>query len=174
MGKVFISHHMSHNWNVIEKRWIVQLVVSKHREFICLLNYLFYLKTWSENCMSGIWIQPVSSYIFKVIASKTNTNLSVKFPDSVSFFSRSTDYGTTYTKLNLSPGTNIVLTSFYISPTNKKKVGLMHSRLSLFLEIFSDPCWYIEWVWVDTSYTALNWQLFLPIDQTSLRQFFFF
>lgn len=36
---------------------------------------------------------------------------------------RSTDYGTTYTKLNLMPGTTIVVTSFYICPTNKKKVG---------------------------------------------------
>ena len=35
---------------------------------------------------------------------------------------RSTDYGTTYTKLNLMPGTTIVVTSFYICPTNKKKV----------------------------------------------------
>ncbi|KAF3697538.1 VPS10 domain-containing receptor SorCS2 Precursor [Channa argus] len=33
----------------------------------------------------------------------------------------STDYGTTYTKLNLMPGTTIVVTSFYICPTNKKK-----------------------------------------------------
>ncbi|XP_031173830.1 VPS10 domain-containing receptor SorCS2 [Sander lucioperca] len=36
---------------------------------------------------------------------------------------RSSDYGTTYTKLNLMPGTTIVVTSFYICPTNKKKVG---------------------------------------------------
>lgn len=36
---------------------------------------------------------------------------------------RSTDYGTTYTKLNLMPGTTIVVTSFYICPTNKKKVS---------------------------------------------------
>uniref|UniRef100_A0A665U206 VPS10 domain-containing receptor SorCS2 n=1 Tax=Echeneis naucrates TaxID=173247 RepID=A0A665U206_ECHNA len=35
---------------------------------------------------------------------------------------RSTDYGTTYTKLNLMPGTTIVVTSFYICPTNKKKL----------------------------------------------------
>uniref|UniRef100_A0A3P8PPK9 VPS10 domain-containing receptor SorCS2 n=1 Tax=Astatotilapia calliptera TaxID=8154 RepID=A0A3P8PPK9_ASTCA len=34
---------------------------------------------------------------------------------------RSSDYGTTYTKLNLMPGTTIVVTSFYICPTNKKK-----------------------------------------------------
>ncbi|KAM7377628.1 hypothetical protein PAMA_014098 [Pampus argenteus] len=33
----------------------------------------------------------------------------------------STDYGTTYTKLNLMPGTTIVVTSFFICPTNKKK-----------------------------------------------------
>lgn len=42
---------------------------------------------------------------------------------------RSTDYGTTYTKLNLMPGTTIVVTSFYICPTNKKKVrGCSHYR----------------------------------------------
>uniref|UniRef100_A0A7N6FHQ3 VPS10 domain-containing receptor SorCS2 n=1 Tax=Anabas testudineus TaxID=64144 RepID=A0A7N6FHQ3_ANATE len=39
---------------------------------------------------------------------------------------RSIDYGTTYTKLNLMPGTTIVVTSFYICPTNKKKVGGFH------------------------------------------------
>nr|XP_054603289.1 VPS10 domain-containing receptor SorCS1 isoform X3 [Nothobranchius furzeri] len=35
---------------------------------------------------------------------------------------RSSDYGTTYTKLNLVPGTTIVVTSFYICPTNKRKL----------------------------------------------------
>ncbi|XP_054457985.1 VPS10 domain-containing receptor SorCS2-like [Anoplopoma fimbria] len=37
---------------------------------------------------------------------------------------RSSDYGTTYTKLNLMPGTTIVVTSFYICPNNKKKFEL--------------------------------------------------
>ncbi|KAK6323073.1 hypothetical protein J4Q44_G00054120 [Coregonus suidteri] len=36
---------------------------------------------------------------------------------------RSIDYGTTYTKLNLMPGTTIVVSNFYICPSNKKKVG---------------------------------------------------
>ncbi|ROK23445.1 VPS10 domain-containing receptor SorCS2, partial [Anabarilius grahami] len=35
---------------------------------------------------------------------------------------RSSDYGSTYTKLNLMPGTTIIVTNFYICPTNKKKV----------------------------------------------------
>nr|XP_033465773.1 VPS10 domain-containing receptor SorCS2 isoform X2 [Epinephelus lanceolatus] len=43
---------------------------------------------------------------------------------------RSTDYGTTYTKLNLMPGTTIVVTSFYICPTNKKKVVLVGSSIN--------------------------------------------
>ncbi|TNN55078.1 VPS10 domain-containing receptor SorCS2 [Liparis tanakae] len=43
---------------------------------------------------------------------------------------RSTDYGTTYTKLNLVPGTTIVLTSFYICPNNKKKVLLVGSSVN--------------------------------------------
>ncbi|CAL8377286.1 unnamed protein product, partial [Gadus morhua 'NCC'] len=42
----------------------------------------------------------------------------------------STDYGTTYTKLNLMPGTTIVVTSFYICPTNKKKVVLVSSSIN--------------------------------------------
>uniref|UniRef100_A0A3P9NCV5 VPS10 domain-containing receptor SorCS2 n=1 Tax=Poecilia reticulata TaxID=8081 RepID=A0A3P9NCV5_POERE len=42
----------------------------------------------------------------------------------------STDYGTTYTKLNLIPGTTIVVTSFYICPTNKKKVVLVGSSIN--------------------------------------------
>ncbi|XP_061619862.1 VPS10 domain-containing receptor SorCS2 isoform X3 [Phyllopteryx taeniolatus] len=43
---------------------------------------------------------------------------------------RSTDYGTTYTKLNLMPGTTIVVSSFYICPTNKKKVVLVGSSVN--------------------------------------------
>uniref|UniRef100_A0A8C3FZY0 Sortilin N-terminal domain-containing protein n=1 Tax=Cyclopterus lumpus TaxID=8103 RepID=A0A8C3FZY0_CYCLU len=43
---------------------------------------------------------------------------------------RSTDYGTTYTKLNLMPGTTIVVTSFYICPNNKKKVLLVGSSIN--------------------------------------------
>ncbi|XP_028857496.1 VPS10 domain-containing receptor SorCS2 isoform X5 [Denticeps clupeoides] len=35
---------------------------------------------------------------------------------------RSSDYGTTYTKLNLMPGTTIIVTNFYICPMNKRKV----------------------------------------------------
>uniref|UniRef100_A0A3B3BBM1 VPS10 domain-containing receptor SorCS2 n=1 Tax=Oryzias melastigma TaxID=30732 RepID=A0A3B3BBM1_ORYME len=43
---------------------------------------------------------------------------------------RSSDYGTTYTKLNLMPGTTIVVTSFYICPSNKKKVILVGSSIN--------------------------------------------
>ncbi|XP_077598287.1 VPS10 domain-containing receptor SorCS2 isoform X3 [Stigmatopora nigra] len=43
---------------------------------------------------------------------------------------RSTDYGTTYTKLNLMPGTTVVVSSFYICPTNKKKVVLVGSSVN--------------------------------------------
>uniref|UniRef100_A0A3P9JGG2 VPS10 domain-containing receptor SorCS2 n=1 Tax=Oryzias latipes TaxID=8090 RepID=A0A3P9JGG2_ORYLA len=43
---------------------------------------------------------------------------------------RSSDYGTTYTKLNLMPGTTIVVTSFYICPSNKKKVILVGSSVN--------------------------------------------
>uniref|UniRef100_A0A8C6KJW0 VPS10 domain-containing receptor SorCS2 n=1 Tax=Nothobranchius furzeri TaxID=105023 RepID=A0A8C6KJW0_NOTFU len=41
---------------------------------------------------------------------------------------RSSDYGTTYTKLNLVPGTTIVVTSFYICPTNKRKVEMLLTK----------------------------------------------
>ena len=37
--------------------------------------------------------------------------------------SRSSDFGTLYTKLNLQPGIATVIENFYICPTNKKKVG---------------------------------------------------
>uniref|UniRef100_W5LEB1 VPS10 domain-containing receptor SorCS2 n=1 Tax=Astyanax mexicanus TaxID=7994 RepID=W5LEB1_ASTMX len=46
------------------------------------------------------------------------------------FFSRSGDYGTTYTKLNLMPGTTIIVTNFYICPSNKKKVILISSTIN--------------------------------------------
>ncbi|XP_064420152.1 VPS10 domain-containing receptor SorCS2 isoform X3 [Latimeria chalumnae] len=42
---------------------------------------------------------------------------------------RSSDYGTTYTKLNLQTGTGTVIENFYICPTNKKKVVLVSSSL---------------------------------------------
>nr|XP_029523197.1 VPS10 domain-containing receptor SorCS2-like [Oncorhynchus nerka] len=52
-------------------------------------------------------------------------------PLSVSLFLfRSSDYGTTYTKLNLMPGTTIVVSNFYICPTNKKKVILVSSSIN--------------------------------------------
>uniref|UniRef100_A0A8C1GAP7 VPS10 domain-containing receptor SorCS2 n=1 Tax=Cyprinus carpio TaxID=7962 RepID=A0A8C1GAP7_CYPCA len=43
---------------------------------------------------------------------------------------RSSDYGSTYTKLNLMPGTTIIVTNFYICPTNKKKVILVSSSIN--------------------------------------------
>uniref|UniRef100_A0A8C9SYB9 Sortilin related VPS10 domain containing receptor 2 n=1 Tax=Scleropages formosus TaxID=113540 RepID=A0A8C9SYB9_SCLFO len=43
---------------------------------------------------------------------------------------RSSDYGTTYAKLNLMPGTTIVVTNFYICPTNKRKVILVSSSIN--------------------------------------------
>ncbi|MFT7797421.1 VPS10 domain-containing receptor SorCS2 [Arapaima gigas] len=43
---------------------------------------------------------------------------------------QSSDYGTTYTKLNLMPGTTIVVTNFYICPTNKRKVILVSSSIN--------------------------------------------
>jgi hypothetical protein len=69
------------------------------------------------------------------------------------FLLRSSDYGTTYSKLNLMPGTTIVVSNFYICPINKKKVGSLQPALS----IFSPPltCNYIT---AAISY----WQLPLP------------
>ncbi|XP_058250232.1 VPS10 domain-containing receptor SorCS2 isoform X1 [Hemibagrus wyckioides] len=43
---------------------------------------------------------------------------------------RSSDYGTTYSKLNLMPGTTIIVTNFYICPSNKRKVILISSTIN--------------------------------------------
>ncbi|XP_062069475.1 VPS10 domain-containing receptor SorCS2 isoform X1 [Lepus europaeus] len=43
---------------------------------------------------------------------------------------RSSDFGTTYTKLTLQPGVTTVIDSFYICPTNKRKIVLVSSSLS--------------------------------------------
>ncbi|XP_029447509.1 VPS10 domain-containing receptor SorCS2 isoform X2 [Rhinatrema bivittatum] len=43
---------------------------------------------------------------------------------------RSSDYGSSYTKLNLQPGISTVIDNFYICPTNKKKIILVSSSLS--------------------------------------------
>lgn len=57
------------------------------------------------------------------------------------FAFRSTDYGTTYSKLNLMPGTTIVVTSFYICPTNKKKVGGCRGYDCVVRELTEMHCW---------------------------------
>uniref|UniRef100_A0A3Q2DMM2 VPS10 domain-containing receptor SorCS2 n=1 Tax=Cyprinodon variegatus TaxID=28743 RepID=A0A3Q2DMM2_CYPVA len=54
----------------------------------------------------------------------------IKVVDSSRDTLMSTDYGTTYTKLNLIPGTTVVVTSFYICPTNKKKVVMVGSSIN--------------------------------------------
>ncbi|XP_037386320.1 VPS10 domain-containing receptor SorCS2, partial [Talpa occidentalis] len=51
---------------------------------------------------------------------------------------RSSDFGTSYTKLTLQPGVTTVIDSFYVCPTNKRKIILVSSSLgdrdqSLFL-----------------------------------------
>ncbi|XP_038601463.1 VPS10 domain-containing receptor SorCS2 isoform X2 [Tachyglossus aculeatus] len=43
---------------------------------------------------------------------------------------RSSDYGTSYTKLNLQPGIAAVIDNFYICPTNKRKIILVSSSLN--------------------------------------------
>ncbi|KAM6221802.1 VPS10 domain-containing receptor SorCS2 [Rhynchocyon petersi] len=43
---------------------------------------------------------------------------------------RSSDFGTSYTKLTLQPGVPTVIDNFYICPTNKRKVILVSSSLS--------------------------------------------
>ncbi|ELK06531.1 VPS10 domain-containing receptor SorCS2 [Pteropus alecto] len=43
---------------------------------------------------------------------------------------RSSDFGTSYTKLALQPGVTTVIDSFYICPTNKRKCNQS-----------SGPCW---------------------------------
>ncbi|XP_076966314.1 VPS10 domain-containing receptor SorCS2 [Callospermophilus lateralis] len=43
---------------------------------------------------------------------------------------RSSDFGTSYTKLTLQPGVTTVVDNFYICPTNKRKIILVSSSLS--------------------------------------------
>uniref|UniRef100_A0A673T0D5 Sortilin related VPS10 domain containing receptor 2 n=1 Tax=Suricata suricatta TaxID=37032 RepID=A0A673T0D5_SURSU len=43
---------------------------------------------------------------------------------------RSSDFGTSYTKLTLQPGVTTVIDNFYICPTNKRKIVLVSSSLS--------------------------------------------
>eukprot|EP00062_Callorhinchus_milii_P020554 gi/632976337/ref/XP_007904739.1/ PREDICTED: VPS10 domain-containing receptor SorCS2 [Callorhinchus milii] len=43
---------------------------------------------------------------------------------------RSSDYGTTYVKLNLQPGIPNIITNFYICPANKKKIILVSSSMN--------------------------------------------
>ncbi|RXM36288.1 VPS10 domain-containing receptor SorCS2 [Acipenser ruthenus] len=61
--------------------------------------------------------------------SENMIDLVLKFSEEETV-NRSTDYGTTYTKLNLLPGTTIVVTNFYICPTNKKKILLVSSSIN--------------------------------------------
>ncbi|XP_063086286.1 VPS10 domain-containing receptor SorCS2 isoform X3 [Cavia porcellus] len=43
---------------------------------------------------------------------------------------RSSDFGTSYTKLTLQPGVTTIIDNFYICPTNKRKIILVSSSLS--------------------------------------------
>lgn len=68
---------------------------------------------------------------------------------------RSSDFGTSYTKLTLQPGVTTVIDNFYICPTNKRKVsgtpgqlplrtaGLRHRALALVCPVtaFPAPPW---------------------------------
>lgn len=59
--------------------------------------------------------------------------LCIEHPTCLLFVSRSSDYGSTYTKLNDKVGSRTVLSYLYVCPTNKQKVSISLLLLSLCL-----------------------------------------
>lgn len=94
VGYMFVLPLSSKSNNLSLSRWI------------CLYSAILYVSVFDSVIKQNVNIKEI-----------TFLSLSCSFPPC-----RSSDYGSTYTKLNLMPGTTIIVTNFYICPTNKKKV----------------------------------------------------